>query len=322
MIPDLDTIRLESDGPVLTARIDNPPTDLLDAAVIADLGELTLHLAKDSGVRALVLAGPRPGVFVPHYLIDDILTGTEQLGMATPYAAARAGLAAVAGLSRLPGARSLLAATPAAGLLDLVDTHRTLNRLGRLPQVVIAAIDGDALGGGCELALACDIRIMSRGDYRIGLPELSAGIPPGAGGTQRLMAAVGPLRARALILGAQTLSPDEALGLGLVDSVVAPAELAGVVAGIADTVSGWNPAAVAAAKRALRPPDLAAGLRRESGGFVAAVSGSDAIEHLRRFTTASRSESGRTPWRDRSFLPARFGVSRPASAQQPAPRAL
>lgn len=319
MIPDLRTIRLEPRGPVLTARIDNPPTDLLDATVIADLATLTRHLARDAEVRVLVVTGPRPGVFVPHYLIDDILTGTEQLGMATPYPAARAGLAAVAGLSRIPGARSLLSATPAAGLLDLVDTHRTLNRLGRLPQVVIAAIDGDALGGGCELALACDIRVMTRAEHRIGLPELSAGIPPGAGGTQRLMAAVGPLRARALILGAQTLSPDEALTLGLVDAVIDPGDLAEVTE-LAATVAGWNPAAVVAAKRALRPPGLGPGLRRESGGFVAAVSGPGAIEGLRRFTTASNSAAGRTPWRDRSFLPRRFGVRKSASALRPAPR--
>lgn len=302
----LRTIRTEQRGDVLLARIDNPPTDLLDRTVMADLAQLGRSLSSDRDVRAVVVTGPRPGVFVPHYLIDEILEGTERLDTPTPYPAARAGLAAVAGLARLPGGRRLIAASPAAGLLELVDTHAALNMLGRLPQVVVAAIDGDAQGGGCELALACDIRVMSDGDHRIGLPELSIGIPPGAGGTQRLMAAVGPARARAMVLGAQTVSPQDALRIGLVDAVVPADRTLEVALDIAATAAGWNPAAVLAAKRALQPPGLSLGLRREAGGFVAAVSGRDAMEMLRRFTTVSDNEHGKTPWRDRSILPPRF----------------
>ncbi len=305
MIP-LRTIRTEQRDSVLLARIDNPPTDLLDRAVMADLSALGLALASDTSVRAVVLSGPRQGVFVPHYLIDEILEGTERLDQPTPYLAARAGLAAVAALSYVPGGRRLIAGSPAAGLLELVDTHEALNRLGRLPQVVVAAIDGDAMGGGCELALACDIRVMADADHRIGLPELSIGIPPGAGGTQRLMAAVGPARARAMVLGAQTVDPHEALRIGLVDAVVPADRTLDVAMDIAVTATAWNPAAVRAAKRALQPPGLTRGLRRESGGFVASVSGRDAMAMLREFTTASTNSAGRTPWRDRGLLPPRF----------------
>ncbi len=302
----LESIRTEQLGGVLIARIDNPPTDLLDRRVMADLAQFVRLLASDKSVRSVVITGPRPGVFVPHYLIEEILEGTERLDMATPYPAARAGLAAVAAVARVPGGRALIARTPAAGLLELVDTHSVFNALGRLPQVIVAAIDGDAQGGGCELALSCDIRVMSEGSYRIGLPELSCGIPPGAGGTQRLMAAVGPLRARAMVLGAQTLDPAEALRVGLVDAVVPSERVEAVATSIATTASAWNPAAVRAAKRAMRPPGLNRGLRQEAGGFVAAVSGREAMAQLRHFTEAADSRGGRTPWRDRSVLPKRF----------------
>ncbi len=305
MIP-LDTIRTEQHGAVLVARITNPPSDLLDRQVMTDLGALGRHLERDTSIRAVVLTGPRAGVFVPHYLIDEILTGSERLDRETPYPAARVGLGAVAALARVPGGRRLVTASPAAGLLELIDTHATLNRLGRVPQVIVAAITGDAQGGGCELALACDIRVMADGPFRIGLPELTIGIPPGAGGTQRLMAAVGPLRARAMVLGAQTLTPAAALDVGLVDAVVPAERTEAVALDIAQTATAWNPAAVRAAKRALQPPGLSRGLRRESGGFVAAVSGRTAMGMMRRFTDAADNDAGRTPWRDRTIVPDEF----------------
>jgi enoyl-CoA hydratase/carnithine racemase len=105
----------------------------------------------------------------------------------------------------VPAARDALLASPAAGIAELVRTHAALTRLGSLSQVVVAAIDGDALAGGCELALACDLRVMAEGEGRIGLVEVSAAIPPGAGGTQRLARAVGPARARSMMLRATTL---------------------------------------------------------------------------------------------------------------------
>lgn len=301
----LQTLRTELDGPVLTVRIDNPPTDLMDAAVVADLLQLGRRLSADATVRAVVITGPRPGVFVPHFLIDEILAGTEALGMPTPYVAARTALAAVSLVRRVPGGRQALVRTPAAGLLQLADTHEALGRLTRLPQVVVAAIDGDAQGGGCELALACDVRVMSDGPYLIGLPELSAGIPPGAGGTQRLMAAVGAARARAMILTAHTLAPREALAAGLVDEVTSDDQTLSRAVELAHATTRWNPASVRAAKRALRPGGLRGGLAREAGGFVSSVSGATAIDQLRDFVAASDSAGGRTPWRDRSGLPGR-----------------
>lgn len=97
------------------------------------------------------------------------------------------------------------------------------NTLDRMKKVVIAAINGHALGGGCELAMACDYRFMAAGKSLIGLPEAGLGIVPGAGGTQRLPRLVGLARAKDILLWGKVMGPEEALAIGLVDRVI-PAE--------------------------------------------------------------------------------------------------
>ena len=98
---------------------------------------------------------------------------------------------------------------------------RALNAVADIPRATIAAISGFALGGGCELALACDFRIASE-KARLGQPEILLGIIPGGGGTQRLARLVGPSRAKDLIFTGRQVRADEALAMGLVDEVVAP----------------------------------------------------------------------------------------------------
>ncbi len=97
------------------------------------------------------------------------------------------------------------------------------NTLDRMKKVVIAAINGHALGGGCELAMACDYRFMAAGKALIGLPEAGLGIVPGAGGTQRLPRLVGLAKAKDILLWGKVMGPEEALAIGLVDRVI-PAE--------------------------------------------------------------------------------------------------
>jgi enoyl-CoA hydratase len=103
------------------------------------------------------------------------------------------------------------------------------NTLTRMKKVVIAAINGHALGGGCELAMACDYRFMAAGKWLIGLPEATLGIVPGAGGTQRLPRLVGLAKAMDILLRGRTMSPEEALEIGLVDRVIEAGNFMGEV---------------------------------------------------------------------------------------------
>ncbi len=125
------------------------------------------------------------------------------------------------------------------------------SELERLAVPVIAAINGFALGGGCEVALGCDLR-WAASTAALGCPEVTRGIIPAAGGTQRLARLVGPSRAMQLIFTGQRITAEEAHRSGLVDAVVAPGDLMRAVGDLAGTIAANAPLAVRAAKRAIR----------------------------------------------------------------------
>ncbi len=110
-------------------------------------------------------------------------------------------------------------------VMTVLHAHEILLKIEHTPKVFVAAIAGHALGGGLEIALACDLRFASEGDYRIGLPEVSLGLLPGNGGTQRLQRLIGRSRALDLMLTNTSVEPLRALELGILDRVVPPAEL-------------------------------------------------------------------------------------------------
>ena len=97
--------------------------------------------------------------------------------------------------------------------------QETLNKLASTPKVVIAALNGHTVGGGLEIALACDLRMMAAGGGKIGLPEVTLGVLPGTGGTQRLPRLIGPARALDMMITGKLLTPEEALAIGLVNYV-------------------------------------------------------------------------------------------------------
>jgi enoyl-CoA hydratase len=150
---------------------------------------------------------------------------------------------------------------------------------------VIAAVNGYCLGGGMELALACDLRIASSG-ARFGQPEVNLGIIPGGGGTQRLPRVVGLGAAMRLILTGDMIDATEAHRIGLVEEVVAPDELLPRALAVAETISAKSPVAIAAAKEATRAAlslPLADGLKLETALFQLCFASEDKAEGVRAF---------------------------------------
>jgi enoyl-CoA hydratase len=152
------------------------------------------------------------------------------------------------------------------------------NALAALPRPTIASISGFALGGGCELALACDLRIAST-KAKLGQPEILLGIIPGGGGTQRLARLVGPSRAKDLIFTGRQVGAEEALAMGLVDRVVAPDELWDATLELARSLAAGPSVALALAKAAIDDGldrALGAGLDLEQERFVEVFATDDA----------------------------------------------
>jgi enoyl-CoA hydratase len=163
--------------------------------------------------------------------------------------------------------------------------RRVFDEIAAFPKPVIAMIQGYALGGGCELALACDLRIAGDG-ARLGQPEINLALIPGGGGTQRLPRLVGTGQAMRLVLTGEIVDATEALRIGLVDQVVPAAELRERTMEIARTMAARSPVALEMAKRAVRAAaemPLAAGLALETELFVTCFGSDDRREGVAAF---------------------------------------
>jgi enoyl-CoA hydratase/carnithine racemase len=169
------------------------------------------------------------------------------------------------------------------------EIQRVFARLEELPTVTIAEIGGAALGGGLELALACDLRIAADG-AKLGLPEARLGLIPGAGGTQRLPRIVGDSLARRLILGAEVLTGNQAASVGLVHWAVPAGELATSAAAIAADLASIPPAALAECKRCLRAArdPAAGGFAMELDATLGLLANGATQERVRAFLARKR----------------------------------
>ncbi|MGH7500642.1 MAG: enoyl-CoA hydratase/isomerase family protein [Longimicrobiales bacterium] len=163
--------------------------------------------------------------------------------------------------------------------------RRLFDEIAAFPKPTIAMINGFALGGGCEVALACDLRIATR-SAKLGQPEIRLGLLPGGGGTQRLPRLIGPGRAARLILTGELIDAAEAERIGLVDWVADDGTLLDRTMTIARTIAGFSPIALELAKTAIRAAmeaPLSAGLAHERDLFVAAFASEDRVEGVRAF---------------------------------------
>ncbi|MET0661780.1 MAG: enoyl-CoA hydratase-related protein [Ilumatobacteraceae bacterium] len=231
---------------------------------MTDTSLLTLD-RRDDGVAVLTLANGKVNA-LSSALLAELRATAEALAADPPGALVVTGgeriFAAGADISEFGGPDE--AATITAGF------HDALDAIAALPRFVIAAVSGYALGGGCELALACDYRIVS--DKAVfGQPEILLGIIPGGGGTQRLARAVGASRAKELCLTGRQVRAEEALRIGLADEVVPHDELHDRALALAAEVAGGALVAQALTKQAIDEGlsiALAAGLAIERANFV------------------------------------------------------
>jgi enoyl-CoA hydratase len=224
-------IRLEV-ATVAHLTLANPPLNLVTRELLTELGGAlaVLEAAAPGDVRAVVVTGEGERAFSAGSHVAEFES------------------------QRGPNGRARHALE--SGMAD---------RLARLPMPTIAAIEGNALGGGLELALCCDIRVASE-TSRLGLPEVRLAVTPGAGGTQRLPRVVGAARAKELILTGRVLSADEAERIGLVTRVVPAGQARAAADAIAGEIAARGPVAVREAKRLIdlaTDADVATGLAAE-----------------------------------------------------------
>ena len=296
-------VQIEQRDHLLVATLANPPHALMDVGVVKGLEALVTRAESDERVGAVVLTGAHEERFIAHYDVGELLAGADAGPSLTPRAA-HAALRAVGIVRKLPLGERALARSPAAGLLELERFHETLDRMNRCGAVFVAALNGSAMGVGCELALTCDVRILAAGDHRIGQPEILLGFTPGGGGIQRLVRLLGSGPALRLLLDGGPLAPEQAAALGLVDEVVPGESLMDRAVAVADRLGRRPRSAIAACKRAVyrggsMPID--GGLRLERAEFLATLGTPEAQRSMRAYLDGL-DRTGTLPGYDRATL--------------------
>ena len=224
----------------------------------------------------------------------------DELGAAVDAAASDAGVAVVivrSGSKKFFSAgadiKAFMANDTATNMAMIERGHDVLASIARIPKIFIAQIEGHALGGGLEISLACDLRFGARGSYRLGVPEVTLGLLPGNGGTQRLARLIGTARALDLMVTGRQVSPGEAHGLGILNRLFAADETADRTRAYADALAAGATAAIGEIKLATYEgvdAPLADGLARERAGIAKLFETADAREGLGAFADKRKPE--------------------------------
>lgn len=246
----LQTMTVETlDHGVCVVTISNPPANTLNAAIQNDLMLLIEEVEKDSAVRAIVFKSAHPKIFIAGADIGTFGSADENTDFAD-------------------GAKQM---------------QDVFNRLEALRVPTIAAINGHALGGGCEFVLACDFRLMGQGT--IGLTEASLGLLPAAGGTQRMTKLVGGAKARELMYLSKRLKADEAVAIGLITEAVAPDLVEEKAIALATTLAQSAIGAISLIKESILASELPLeqGLKVEREAFAKTFTTGETEEGIRAF---------------------------------------
>jgi len=265
-------LRAERHGAILVVRFYNPPTNLLTGAMIGEIGDLVHRVDADAETRVVIFTGGVPDFFIQHYDSSEFMT---------PPGAKR---------DPLP---------PPQYAINITD--RTFLELAALSKPTIAAINGHAQGGGLELALACDFRIITD-PGELGFGEITLGVLPGGGGTVRLPRLIGAARAKEIIMLGKAIDAGTAARYGIVMKVVPPDQLMPQSMQLAERLAALSPTALSLIKKVTNasfnmPLEEARKLEDHSFGVLV---GSEETQHLtRRYLERNQrwgaSQEGLTP---------------------------
>ena len=250
---DFDLIRVDNDGGVIGAVIDNPPINLITRELYRELRLFAAEVAVDPDARVVVLRSANPDFFLAHFDVTLIL-GFPVVG-------------------------------PAKRPIELSGFHALCETFRTMPKPTICEIAGRVGGGGGELAASCDMRFGAIGRTTLCQMEVPLGILPGGTGTQRLPALIGRGRAMEVVLGGDDIDAATLEGWGWLNRALAEADLATFVDRLAKRLAGFSPGAIALAKAAVlaAAPDPTPGLLEEAYLFDQSLRLEDTAGRMRRF---------------------------------------
>jgi enoyl-CoA hydratase len=265
-MPEAKYVHPRREGAVLVLALTNPPRNFMNGPMVIEIAQAVDDAEKDESVRAIVFTGGVDGIFITHYDVSELSRASD------------------VSRERAPSPRQ------PSEQVDLHPLNQLLLRLQRLPLPVIAAINGTAMGGGCEFTLACDFRIMAKG-YQIGLPEVRVGILPGAGGTQRMARLLGTAKALELMLLGNTVDAETAERIGLVHRAVEQGRALDEALALANELASRPRLSVALIKKCViegvQMP-LEDALRLEQRSFSETMRSDDASRLMRAYLGSDR----------------------------------
>ena len=257
MVEKFNHLRIEDNGNYVICYLSNPPTHTLTSSGVNEIHTFLDQIEKRDDLRVLAFTGDGENVFIKHYEVGELANTAE---------------------------RNLETKKDKQDPKELHAFHTMLLRLRDLDAIVVAGINGNTAGGGCEFSLGCDLRIMADGKFLIGLPETSVGILPGGGGTQRLSRLIGSSRALDLILHAQLVSPKEAFDLGIINKLVSEASFNQELISYCEDLSNRAPIALQQVKKIIHQGlemTLEESLLVEQKAFDVTMNSKDAARAMR-----------------------------------------
>ena len=257
MVEKFNHLRIEDNGNYVICYLSNSPTHTLTSSGVNEIHVFLDQIEKRDDLRVLAFTGDGENVFIKHYEVGELANTAE---------------------------RNLETKKDKQDPKELHAFHTMLLRLRDLDAIVVAGINGNTAGGGCEFSLGCDLRIMADGNFLIGLPETSVGILPGGGGTQRLSRLIGSSRALDLILHAQLVSPKEAFDLGIINKLVSEASFNQELISYCEDLSNRAPIALQQVKKIIHQGlemTLEESLLVEQKAFDVTMNSKDAARAMR-----------------------------------------